>query len=271
MLEINLKKILRRYASYVSCILRSVEELNIIPATLGSFLLNLPALGGKGSQKLTLLSGLRDQLEKAISVDKIFNILSTEYASFLDYDIFECIIEEYDIDENRPKMKYPEHLKAFINQHKLVEFMEINPLLKDFRDSSKDLVLKIDIESTCTLARLKDLTKTFASIMGLKKSALRILDVEEGCVIVTLLIPAHIASFIFTGEKFTSKQKEEFQSNSVLWLKCNSIKYEFFSGEQTLNKTNGIPEITTSVIGENHIAIDEVKDFIQVSVIRTHP
>lgn len=263
MLENNLKKVLRRYASYVSCILRSVKERNISPETLCSYLLNLPAFGDdKCSQKLTLLSGLRTELENATTVNKIFNLLSTEYASFLDYDIFEFIIEEYDIDESRPRMKYPEYLEAFINQHKLAEFVEINPLLKDFSDSSKELILKIDMELTCSLARLKDLTKAIASILGIKKSALRLLDVAEGCVVVSLLISAPIADFIFADEKFTSQQGEDFISISVLWLKYNNIKYEFSSGEKA---TCTLTKINTAAVEEEFIKIDNAKDFLQVS------
>lgn len=238
-------------------------------------MLNLPAFGGnKGSQKLTLLSGIRSELEKATAVHKIFNLLSTQYASFLDYDIFEFIIEEYDIDESQPRMKYPEYLEAFINQHKLAEFVEINPLLKDFSDPSKELILKIDIESTCTLARLKDLTKAIASILGLKKSALRLLDVAEGCVVVTLLISAPIADFMFANDmKFTSQQVEDFISISVLWLKYNDIKYEFFSGEKatlSLGEDCTIPKINTPADEEEFIKIDKAKDFLQVSKLNEH-
>ncbi len=257
MLEINLKQIQRRYASYVSCILNSVKEKDISPETLRSYLLNLPAFGG--GQKLTLLSGLKAELEKANTVNNIFDILSTEYASFLDYSVFEFIIEEYEIDESKPRMQYPEHLKAFINQHKLVEFMEINPFLKDFSDSSKELILKIDIELTCSLTKLQDLTKTVASILGLRKSALRLLDVEEGCVIVRLLILAPIADFIFTGKKFSSQQEEEFCFISVLWLKCNDVKFEFASRRKNPPSLINAPKVDEiPMTGED-------KDSLQVS------
>lgn len=233
-LERNLKKIIRQYASFVNCILRSVLEKNVTPAMLSSYLLNLPAVGDKekDGQRLTLLSGLRAELEAATTVNTIFNLLSTKYASFLDYDIFESIADEYSIDDTNPKMKYPEYLEAFLKQHKVSEFMKINPLLKDLSNSSKEVTLKLNIESTCSLAKLKDLTKTIANILGISKSALRILDIKDGCVILKLLILTPILDAIFGSNCFTSEQVQQFSSISVLWMECNDFKYEMLSSKE---------------------------------------
>jgi hypothetical protein len=74
----------------------------------------------------------------------------------------------------------------------------------------------------------QDLRKAVAGILHLRVSALRIFSVEEGCVIVTFLIPCQVADFLFSGDSvFTSEDVTEFQSLSVLWVKCNGRVYEF--------------------------------------------
>lgn len=228
-------------------------------------MLNLPAFEGrknKDQQKVKLLSGIREELKKANAVSDMFDILSVEYASFLNYDVFACIIEEYDLNEGQERLKYPEYLEAYIKKHTLSEFMEINPMLKDFSDSSKKLVLKFDIEETCSLAKMHEITKAVACALGLRKSALRILDVEEGCVILSLLIPTPVADAIFTSEKkFTPQQVENFRSIQLIWLKCDD--YEFYCDDTTL-VPDKIPTVST---GDGNLNISSTKDLLEVSSI----
>ena len=47
-------------------------------------------------------------------------------------------------------------------------------MLKKVECSSKKMVLKFDIEMTCKLGKLQDLTKAIANILGLRQSALRV-------------------------------------------------------------------------------------------------
>ena len=261
-LEDNLKKIVKRYASFVAYILKSVEEKKITPSTLRAYLLNLPAFEGRKNKKVKLLSGIRAELEKASAISDIFNILSTEYASFLNYDVFACIIEEYDLDEGQDKLKYPEYLEGYIKQHKLSEFMDINPLLKNFSDSSKKLVLKFDIEVTCGLAKMHEITKAVASALGLRKSALRILDVEDGCVVLSFLIPTPVADAIFTPEKkFTPQQVDYFRSLSLLWLKCDDRV--FYCEAET---TPSVPEKTEVTAGDG-VNTSNTEDLLEVSSV----
>lgn len=126
------------------------------------------------------------------------------------------------------KLKYPEYLKDYAEKHKLKEFADINPLLETFTDDSNKIVLKIDIESTCTLAKLMDLKESLSTILGIKRRALRILDVKDGCVQATFLIPAHIAAVIFaSGRKFTLEEEEKFQALSIVWLEYKDTVFIF--------------------------------------------
>ena len=247
-LELNLEKIMYQYGSYVHCVRTSIIRKGVSAGELCAYLLALPAFDSI-KLKLSLLSDIRAELEKATTINGIFNVLNSNYATFINYEIFQRIADDFDIDQDRDKMKYPEHLDAYIKMHKLSEFEDINPMLKNIESGSKKMVLKFDIELTRALAKLQDLTRAVAKLLGLRPSALRLLHIEEGCVIVTLLIPALVADFIFSRvDAFASEEVKEFQALSILWLECNGHKYEFTNvhvrgGDQKLHdvivKTSG--------------------------------
>jgi hypothetical protein len=227
-LEKNIKQISRRYSSYVRCLRISIERQGISVEDLCGYLLSLPAFdSSEGKHEFTLLSEVSDKLEKATSINGIFNILTKNYATFLNYEVFQCMAEEFDVDLDQERMKYPDYLDAYIKMHTLSEFQEINPLLKgvaSVESGSKKMVLKFDIEMTCSLAKLKDLTKAVADILNLKVSTLRLLSIEEGCVVATFLIPTPVANFIFSSDR--AVPTKEFQDLSILWLKCNGHVYQ---------------------------------------------
>ena len=226
LLEINLEAIEKRYASYVSYIYDSIEEMNVSVNKLLMYLLNLPALNcdkSKDGQQYKLLSGVRNDLKKATSVKEIFFVLN-ECASFLNYDIFESIQKKYKIADSR-ELKYPEDLKAYIDMHKVSEFVKVNPKLAKFTTTSETVVFKFDIPMTSRIAKVLDLKKALAKILRLKPSALQLLSIREGCVEATFLIPSDVADFIF--KEITPRQLEEIQALPVMWLKCGDRKFSF--------------------------------------------
>ena len=242
-LETNLEEIIVKFAGYVDCLRAAVKEKGVLAEDLRSYLLSLPAFrkGYKG-QKLTLLYDKETELKKCDSVTDIFNFLKTKCASFLNYELFKHILKYYKISEDTEEFNYPEHLKAYVEKHKISEFAKINPLLKP-KDGSKELILKYDIETTCRLAEISNLKMIIAKMFGLLPSALEIADIEDGCVIVTLHIPASIANAIFTPNTvFTPQQEEELRAAAVLWIKCNGHTYHFGKGklkEESRTETQG--------------------------------
>ena len=228
-LETNLQEIGEKYASYVDCIRCIIEREGVSPEALRAFLLSLPAstITHKG-QKLTRLSGKETELKECTTIAAIFSFLVTKCASFLNYDIFQNIATNYIKREYQEQLKYPDQLKEFVEKHKIEEFTKINPQLIKHKKGSKELSLKFDIITTCTLAEVVNLKKFIAKIMKLHPSVLDIVDIEEGCVIVTFLIPASVADALFTPDTvFTPQQEEELRAASVLWLKCNGYTFHF--------------------------------------------
>lgn len=200
-------------------------------------------------------SNIRAQFEQATTVEGIFKVLITECASFLNYEIFESVIDEFEVDRSQAKLNYSEHLKAYVEKHKLSEFYKINPLLEKVNDSSKKLVLKFDIKLTQSLGTLKDCTKAIANILDLSASALQLLSIAEGCVIVTLLIPASVADIIFTSNTvFTPEQRSEFQKLSVMWLQYNGHKFSFGNGNDDEGhvRSSGMCSLNTCMQTHQH-------------------
>lgn len=225
-----------RYASFVSCLCMCVQSKGVTVPDLRTFLLRLPAFTPDKNkqhkeQEVTLLSYVKDKLEEANTINKIFDLIGDECASFLNYDIFKFVLDEYctteDFDKN-PKLKYSEHLNSYINQHKISEFFKINPELEKYTDTSTKLKLKLDVDATAKVTKIFELKSAVAAILGIIPSALRLYGIEDGCVITVYLLSTFIKDAIFVPNKeFSPHQFEEFCSLSVLWLECEEYKFDF--------------------------------------------
>ena len=222
-LNTELQRIIALYSSYVNCTRKSLEATRITAEDFSLDLLSVSAFN-HSQQQLTLLSIHEIELRRAVSINAIFRILVTEYASFLNYKIFEHIVKEYELDNGREEFKYPEHLKDYIKKHKISEFTNINPLKKEINANSTKMVLKIDIDSTSRLAKLVKLKSSIAGILRLNPTAIQLYDIKDGCVVATFLIPTPVAKLTFNADTvLTEEQEKKFQALNVLWLKCNEF------------------------------------------------
>ena len=163
----------------------------------------------------------------------------------------------YGMDNEQEELKYPEYLKAYIDRHKLSEFMRINPMLKDHDDSSKELILKINIESTSRLARIEDIKSAIAEILGLKSAALRLVDIKEGCVVATFLIPTSLAEVVFNEHTILTKQQEErLRSLPILHLECNGRLFNLTSRDPEIGnyyQESGLTDVSSEVTLERYV------------------
>ena len=227
-LDKELDDITKQYSKYVRHIRETLNAKGVTVDDLSSNLLTVTAFAHEKQQRM-LLSTHEAELESAASVDKIIRLLVKEYASFLNCEIFQFIVDTYHIDQGQDELKYPELLEAYLNRHRVSEFIKINPQLKSIASSSKELVmLKVDMESTSRLARINDLKTSIAKILQLESVTLQLLGISEGCVVVTFQIPAPIAECIFNEHTiFTEEQLKQFQSLSVVWLECGSCSFSF--------------------------------------------
>ena len=174
------------------------------------------------------LMSRRREVKNAADITDIIDLVTEEYASFLECDIFKGIVRVFKLDRNED-LDYPKHLEEYIKIHMVSELTEINTDPKKERKDEKTLILKFDIKlSSCKLATIRDLKNAIAEILGLMPSALRLRSVEEGCLVVAFLIPDFVANGIFSGDKiFTLKQVQQFQKLPLLWLKCGNFEFPF--------------------------------------------
>lgn len=221
-LEEHLDNITEKYGSFVDTICTIIEDKGVSPEALRLYLLNVCAF--TNSYNIGLMSDKKHELAKQVSIIDIFNFLSIECSSFLNYGIYEKIMKKYGIKEDREELKYSEHLKDFINRHNISEFVKISPRLNKHMTNTTKLVLKFDIETTCTLAKMSGLEKCIAKILRVDPITLQIVDIDDGCVEVTFLIPVSVAGALFTQDTgLTPEQEDELQATSVVWLKCKSF------------------------------------------------
>ena len=238
-LETELIRITAQYSAYVNCIRKSLKDTGITADDFSMDLLTIPAFS-QSQRQVTLLSAHEMELRTADNINAIFQILQREYASFLNYKVFELIAERYKLNKGQEEFRYPEHLENYIKKHNIEEFASINPLKKGTNANSTELVLKFDIELTSRLACLIDLKHFIADILGLNPSAIQLYDIKDGCVVATFLIPTPVAELIFNAETvLTEEQVEEFRALGVLWLKCMGSTFV------------GKPEVTHSLSAYN--------------------
>ena len=104
-----------------------MQDKGVHAKDLVFYLLTLSAFNHSEQKKVLLLSH-EAELEKADDLIDVFKIIMREYASFMNYEIFQCIVKKYNLDNGKEVFKYPEHLEAYVNRLKIIEFANNNPL-----------------------------------------------------------------------------------------------------------------------------------------------
>ena len=226
-LRVNRKRIIKKYAGYVSSVSENVvKNRDVTVESFRNYVLRLPAFTSKNDA--SLLSGLKAEIKQSTSLYEILDLIAEGYASFVNYDVFQSIQEKFCRNVKCEDFNYPEEFQAYINKHKVNEFFGTNPQLEKLTKSSKKLQLKFDIEPTTKAANLVSLKSTLCEILDLMPSALRIFSVEEGCIVMTFLIPVAVADLIFgAGKKIAVEQKEALRDLSVIWMKCDDYEFHF--------------------------------------------
>ena len=208
-------------------------------------------------QHCMLLSRVREKLEKAESISDIFSFVR-EWASFLNDDIFQSIMERYNIPKDHESLKYSEHLHEYLLKHELSYFTKINPRpekleeIKKGMASENTLRLKVNNERLCRIAHVVNLKRTVAIILRVKVSALRLIDIGKGCVEVTFLVPALLPDILFgrfpRPVTLATRLVEQFQELSIEWMKCGEHEVDFRCGVATSFQKKTAGEMETEMV-----------------------
>ena len=234
-LENMKRQITERYARFVYHLCASVKATGVSVEDFRTFLLKLPAFANDQQGK-KLLSGATAEMKAANTINEIFDLIDGKYASFLNYDIFRSIQHTFCRGLDSEDLNYSEHLKAYVNDHKISEFCLVNSQLAKFNDTDEKLRFKFDFEMVSSkVAKVLDTKKRIAHILGVTPSVLQLLSVEEGCLIVTFLTTAFVADAILSADgELTTKQMEDFCAISILWVECGGHRVEISSGKDSL-------------------------------------
>ena len=230
-LRTELIKINDAYAEYTHCIGNLLVKKKVDINELKAYSLRLHAGCDEHNVK-PLSSRAGDMFEK---LDNIYAVITKlcNFTSFLDCHFFEKIIHTFELDKTHEKLKYPEKLRQYIEKHTVSEFSEIHPVLCQYTDDTKELVIILDVpQITCHMSDVMDIGQAVAHIMNLKQSQLLIHNIGGGSVIVKFLILAFVAERIFSGPKdciFSQEQIEELRRVSVMVLKCNGYEFDLSS------------------------------------------
>ena len=215
----------------MSCVCECVRNTGATAEQLRTFLLNLPAFSPSEDTKrhCKLFPGSKIDYEEADSVYTLFGVISLEYASYLSYDLFQVILDGYcsEGECDSVKLKYPSHLKEYIEQHKILEFVEVNPELERCTDASKRVEVETGIKSTSSIERLMQLRNDIAAILDLEPYVLRLHRIDDSQMIVGYLIPTLVAEAVFADGRKWLERRERFRSSSVRWLKCEDLVLNF--------------------------------------------
>ena len=57
-----------------------------------------------------------------VNINDIINLINTNYASFLDIEIFDSFVSEFNLGEGQVQFRYREYLKTYINSHTISRF-----------------------------------------------------------------------------------------------------------------------------------------------------
>lgn len=257
------EQIQTNYAHFVSSIHdKLVDRREVSVSNLRFFLLNLPALAcDDNKEHHKLLYGVKSEIYKATTIEDIFFLL-TEYTSFLDYHIYLDIAVKYNINIEKEKSDYLDRLNDYVEKHKVSDLVSAIPTLckftDQFSDMSKTLVFKLNIQLSCKLANLITLKSALAKLLGFNPSALRLISIETGSVLVAFLIPAFAAEYIFHVDKgFTQHENEKFRALSVVWLEYDHRRFDFVEAVECGSKICESPDLIEDVDQARSRAIDD--------------
>jgi hypothetical protein len=213
----HLGNIKAKYASFVSCLSECLIKKKVTAERLRTFVINL--------HPFDCDLALQAELHDAGTVNKIIDIISAKGASFFQYDTFQRILKEYDLDHDNPKLNYSKDFDDYVKLHKISEFFNIDPELEKKYSGSTDeeITFKFDIRKFGKLKEIVDLRHAITRILrkSSPKCTLQLARIAEGCVMATFLIPRAAAEMIFTPNEvlLSLSQLEELRSLPIFWIK----------------------------------------------------
>ena len=216
----EMKRLFGRLVTKTHCSVKeriSVEEFAVSMLALGAY---EPAPEERGQ---SLLNEHREEIKKAESISKIFNILAA-YWNYLSYEVLEYIIELYGTSDDTGRLKrYNENLQNFCKR-RLFELPLPESGGGTGSQRQEKFSVKLNVREDITIKELRQIKGRIAKVLHVKSATLVIDHMDGGCVQLTFLIPKFVAQEIFP----LSKQQTSALSRdaSVIRMECGEYVFE---------------------------------------------
>ena len=142
--------------------------------------------------KVSLFQLHKKDLLNTSDIYDIFMIISPYY-SWFNYELFKEIVNTHGSDEDKANMqRYCQDFSEYCKRIPCVEFQDSNSK----SSCQTKIKFKLDYDNIESLNHydIKHIQRSIAEILNLKSSVLVLSDVQNGCMALTFLVPAHIAS-----------------------------------------------------------------------------
>ena len=202
---------------------KSLREQKVSVDTLVTLLLSVGALDpihrDSQNQKPVLQAFLK-QLWVAATIEDVLFIVR-DYISFFNYGFIALIVDELGTDKDRVLFK---NYEKELDQYSKRRVYESSPQYGSKSDTDHtDLVVKIDsMYQEYTLKELKDFQYRLSRALHVSPLALRLCQVEEGCLLLLFQVPSFVELEIFP---LSSEQERALVAEGVERLTCGGYQF----------------------------------------------
>ena len=199
----------------------SLEERCVAPAQLAMSLLTLGTLAPVfANPQIPLFYERSRELQKAKSIKAIFFVIHG-YISFFQFKVLEHIIQLFGTLKDNAQL---ELYKAQLDDYCCHRVFECPPLYgHSLKTHHSSIGVKLDVNiETFTLQQLYLFWSRFTRYLGLSEYALRLISVEEGCMLLLFQVPSFVTHQLFP---LSEEQQEALEGENVLELLCGGYKF----------------------------------------------
>ena len=172
-------------------LLQSLKARKIDPKSLINTIAHCEVYSTEKEQTEKLFQLHNQDLSEAKDIYDIFLVISPYY-SWFSYELFKKIVCTHGSKEDKENMEqYCQDFSECCQRIPCVEFQESNS--KSSCQTKIKFKLDLDIESL-NVYDIKHIQRNIAKILKLQPSVLVLSNVQDGCMALVFLVPAHIAT-----------------------------------------------------------------------------
>ena len=204
----QVRELERRFSDLVDCTYETLLQKNV-DDNVRSFRSRLLSLDV--SRKFEHQKFINEHL--VIIEGTTFDVLLARlnnYWNFLNFDLLECIVDKYEIEDLQCRMKsYVHDLKSFRKATRLCDFIECWPVQGETPPvvDLQEFVIKMNYDwDNCTLEDLETLKGVITRKFFLPEFALQLKKMVEGSIVITWLIPTPFVMALQEAVESTSSE-----------------------------------------------------------------